>query len=120
MFVPLAKINEFMANDVYTPSLAKHINDILVRQNEELLSKIVKMALGKETFDLHEVKRFSFIRFEHLSKREFIGLDDEVIGEMAMFQKEENRQWKMGFEFIPGKMEMQNGALQFVPNPQLN
>jgi hypothetical protein len=114
IFVPLAKLKDFMKEDL-SPSFSQQIASNFIRIKEDLLKKIVRMALGKEDFELTEVKRFSFIRFEHLSQREFIGLDDEVIGEIAMFQKEENFQWKMGFEFQPGKMVVINGKLVFAP-----
>jgi hypothetical protein len=114
-FVPMAKVKDFIKDDFLSTSFSQQIASNFIKLKEDLLKKIVRMALGKEDFELTEVKRFSFIRFEHLSQREFIGLDDDVIGEVVMFQKEENFQWKAGFEFQPGEMVMRNGVLDFVP-----
>lgn len=114
IFVPWAKMKDFIRDDL-SPSFSHQITSNLMSLKDGLLKKVVTMALGKEDFDISSIKRFSFIEFEHISQREFIGLDDEVIGEMTMFQKEENFQWRMGFEFQPGKMQMINGQLEFVP-----
>lgn len=101
------------------PTFVEQIKENLFSLKEELLKKIVSSALGKDNFTTEEVKHFSFVQFEHLNSREFVEFRDNVIGEISMFEKQENFQSKMGFEFQPGRMVMKNGCLQFVPNPEL-
>lgn len=116
-FIPLEKIKPFIKS--IDSSFRYNINNNIVGLKENLLRKIVESALGKVQFSDADARRFSFIHFEHIKDREFIGLDNNVIGEISMFQKQKNFQWKIGFEFQPGEMVMQNGSVQFIPKSNI-
>lgn len=78
-----------------------HINSQMFNLKEQLLDKIIKQCLERDYYFLEEVKRFQLVTHARCPGREFIGFDGGLIGEIVMFQREEDFQIKMGYEFIP-------------------
>lgn len=73
----------------------------MFKLKDDCLRKVVQQVLGRETFEDSEVKEFEIIIHTEKPGREFIGYKGNLIGEIVMFSREEEHQWKAGFEFIP-------------------
>lgn len=83
-------------------SFQEHYTKQLFAIKEEVIKKVVEQVLGKEvSSDSKYLKDFEFIIHESFPGKEFMGYKGKLIGEIALFQKEEDNQMKMGFEFIP-------------------
>lgn len=81
-------------------SMPSFIFQCMANIKEEVLSSIMKQVLGRDPTYL-DAPDFEIISHENYPGREYIGFKGNLLGEIVMTQKEENNQWRMGFEFTP-------------------
>lgn len=81
-------------------------NNELIRKGSsmkmEVLKKVIFQVLGREG-TMEDAKDFSLVTHALYPGREWITYRDKHLGDLRGFQSEqEDGQWIVGFEFIPG------------------